>query len=62
MNTPQSREGNIIRYLVYFAVFIFTALVDDLAIKSSSISILEHHPVRDRGFDVHLVLHLPLQP
>lgn len=39
MNTPQSREGNIIRYLVYFAVFIFTALVDDLAIKSSSISI-----------------------
>ncbi|MEE8856986.1 MAG: type II CAAX endopeptidase family protein [Lactobacillus sp.] len=39
MNTPKSREGNIIRYLVYFAVFIFTALVDDLAIKSSSISI-----------------------
>lgn len=39
MNTPQSREGNIIRYLVYFAVFIFTALVDNLAIKSSSISI-----------------------
>ncbi len=39
MNTPQSREGNIIRYLVYFAVFIFTSLVDDLVIKSSSISI-----------------------
>ena len=39
MNTPQSREGNVIRYLVYFAVFMFTALADNLAIKSSAISI-----------------------
>lgn len=39
MNTPRSREGNLVRYLVYFVVFVFTALADNLAIKSPSISI-----------------------
>lgn len=39
MNTPRSREGNMIRYLVYLIFFIMVALTDNLALRSSAISI-----------------------
>lgn len=62
MNTPRSREGNFVRYLVYFVVFVFTALADNLAIKSPSISIWNVILFLVLAGHVPAFLHLPLQP
>lgn len=39
MNTPRSREGNLVRYLVYLISFLMALMTDDLAIKTAHINI-----------------------